>query len=93
MTRTIALLLGFLGTGAWAAEPDRMIIAVPQTEYPDILVIGNGWPANMTDGCLDRHECKPPAPGARVKVQAERSGGPLLSDIPTAPAGSKSGAH
>ena len=86
MTRALSLLLGFLATTAWASEADRMIVVVPQAEYPDIVVIGNGWPADMTDGCLDRHECAPPKAGARVAVPAAPTGGPLLSDIPTAPA-------
>jgi len=91
MTRALSLLLGFLATTAWASEADRMIVVVPQAEYPDIVVIGNGWPADMTDGCLDRHECAPPKAGARVAAPAASlsSGGSQLSDIPTAPAGAK----
>ena len=94
MTRAIALLFGFLATTASASEADRMIVVVPQAEYPDIVVIGNGWPDDMTNGCLDRNECAPPKAGARVAVPAASSpsspsGGSQLSDIPTAPAGAK----
>src|ERR1700724_462569 len=91
MTRAFALLLGLLATSsAWASGPERMIVVVPQAEYPDVVVIGNGWPDNMTNGCLDRHQCAAPKPGARVKLQAMPAGAPVLSDIPTSPAGGKS---
>jgi hypothetical protein len=33
---------------------------VPAAGQPDVVYIGDGWPASLTNGCLDRHECDLP---------------------------------
>src|ERR1700736_2436796 len=33
---------------------------VPAADQPDVVYIGDGWPASLTNGCLDRHECELP---------------------------------
>jgi len=85
----LALTLALLASPAAASDSDRMIVVVPEANYPDVVVIGNGWPSSMTNGCLDRHECAAPTPGAKVKPQAPPAAGSLLSDIPASPSGGK----
>lgn len=42
---------------AGAASADGI---APRSDAPDVLYIGGGWPANLTDGCFDRGECQLP---------------------------------
>jgi len=32
----------------------------PQANQPDVVYIGEGWPADLTNGCVDLSECKLP---------------------------------
>ena len=82
MRTALALTLSFLATTAWAFDADQSIVAIPQAAFPDVIVIGKGWPANMTNGCLDRDECDAPRAGAKLAVQPVLGPAPSFSDIP-----------
>jgi hypothetical protein len=32
----------------------------PESDKPDVLYIGEGWSPDLSDGCVDRGECKLP---------------------------------
>jgi len=80
--RTLALTLAVAATKAWAFEAGQSIVAVPEQAFPDVIVIGNGWPANVRDGCLDRHECEAPRAGGKLEIQLVPGPSPSFSDIP-----------
>jgi hypothetical protein len=82
MRAALALTFTLLATTAWAVDADQSIVAIPQEAFPDVIVIGKGWPANMTNGCLDRHECEAPQAGAKLAVQPVLGPAPSFSDIP-----------
>ena len=48
---------------AWA---DDNVVITPEAGKPDVVYVGKDWPANFTDGCVDRGECKLP------ELEAER---------------------
>ena len=60
---------------------------MPQTDQPDILYIGDGWPPNLTNGCLDRGECRLPELPKTVR-HAYPVGMPRNGGIPGMGAGS-----
>jgi hypothetical protein len=82
MRTALALTLTLLATTAWAFDSEQSIVAIPQQAFPDVIVIGKGWPANMTNGCLDRHECEAPLAGGRLAVQPLSGSSPPVTDIP-----------
>ena len=49
-----ALTMSLVTGAAWADG------IAPQADQPDVVYIGDGWPANLTNGCVDRGECKLP---------------------------------
>jgi hypothetical protein len=50
----VALTMSLLTGAAWSGG------IAPQADQPDVVYIGDGWPANLTNGCVDRGECKLP---------------------------------
>ena len=98
MRLVVALTLFVASTAAATADDALQFQAVPQAAFPDVVVIGDGWPADMTDGYLDRHECDatkagikvaPLAPSSSSISSAPPSSGqaPPTSDIPKAAGG------
>ena len=40
----------------------------PRSDAPDVVYIGEGWPADLTNGCFDRGECKLPETTAGTRT-------------------------
>jgi hypothetical protein len=54
MRLLVALMVSLM---AGAASADGV---APRSDVPDVVYIGEGWPANLTNGCFDRGECQLP---------------------------------
>jgi len=50
----LALTMSLMASMASAAG------VVPEAAAPDVVYIGDGWPASLTNGCADRGECQLP---------------------------------
>ena len=54
MRPLIAFMMGLTAGVAFAGE------IAPRADAPDVVYIGEGWPADLTNGCFDRGECQLP---------------------------------
>ena len=54
MRLLIAFMMGLTAGVAFAGE------IAPRADAPDVVYIGEGWPAGLTNGCFDRGECQLP---------------------------------
>jgi hypothetical protein len=55
LARSKLLLIGLI-----AAQPALATEIQPSARFPSDSYIGEGWPASLTDGCIDRGTCRLP---------------------------------
>ncbi len=67
MRLLLALAATLVAGAACAADG-----VAPEADKPDVVYIGEGWAPSLTNGCLDRGECKLPE-----FPKAERRDGPI----------------
>jgi hypothetical protein len=56
--------------GLVASAPALATEIQPSARFPSNSYIGEGWPSNFTDGCLDRGACRLPRSGEETTVIA-----------------------